>query len=292
VLSKRLHSVFVLRCFNDCFAVFFLFLAIFFFQRRTWTFGAMAYSWGLGIKMSLLLSLPAVIIILFLGRGFWGCLRLIWLMVQVQMAIGVPFFTTNAKGYFGRAFELSRQFKFKWTVNWRMLGEDIFLSRWFAISLLAAHVSVLLLFILKKWLRPLNRPLSALIPPMLRLQAPLNEREETLLSHSISPDFVMTTILSANAIGLLFARSLHYQFYAYVAWTSPYLIWQSSQSPFLVYAVWALQEWAWNVFPSTDTSSAVAVGALAVTVVATYFGGWKEPANAKEAPVSASKKTR
>lgn len=294
VLSKRLHSVFVLRCFNDCFAVFFLFLAIFFFQRRNWTFGAVAYSWGLGIKMSLLLSLPAVIIILFLGRGFWGCLRLVWLMLQVQVAIGVPFFSTNARGYFGRAFELSRQFKFEWTVNWRMLGEDVFLSRWFALSLLAAHVLVLVIFIVQKWLRPINRPLSVLIPPMLRLQAPLNEREEAQLSHGISPDFIMTTVLSANAIGLLFARSLHYQFYAYVAWTSPYLIWRFSQSPFLVYAVWLLQEWAWNVFPSTGASSAAAVSALAVTVAAAYFGESTEEATARRAQTetSASKKSR
>lgn len=212
-------------------------------------------------------------------------------MAQVQMAIGVPFFATNAMGYFGRAFELSRQFKFEWTVNWRMLGEDIFLSRWFALSLLAAHVSVLVLFILRKWLRPINRPLSVLIPPMLRLRAPLNEREESQLSHSITPDFIMSTILSANAIGLLFARSLHYQFYAYVAWTSPYLIWQFSKSPFLVYAVWLLQEWAWNVFPSTDISSTVAVGTLTVTVIAAYLGESKAETTArKQKENSASKK--
>lgn len=286
----------MLRCFNDCFAVFFLFLAIFFLQRRSWTFGAMMYSWGLGIKMSLLLSLPAVIIILFLGRGFGGCLRLIWLMAQVQLAIGVPFFAANAEGYFGRAFELSRQFKFKWTVNWRMVGEDVFLSRGFAIGLLAAHVSVLVLFIVKKWIRPINRPLSALIPPMLRLKAPLNEREEVQLSHSIFPDFIMGTILSANAIGLLFARSLHYQFYAYVAWTSPYLLWEFSRSPVLVYTVWLVQEWAWNVYPSTDVSSAVAVGALAVTVVAAYFDGSKRntatPTQTKTSTSEEAKKSR
>src|SRR5687768_8330583 len=65
VLSKRLHSIFVLRCFNDCFAALFLWLAIFFFQSRLWTLGAIVYSWGLGIKMSLLLTLPSTLIILF-----------------------------------------------------------------------------------------------------------------------------------------------------------------------------------------------------------------------------------
>lgn len=235
----------------------------------------MAFTWGLGIKMSLLLSLPAVIIVLFLGRGFWGCLRLVWLMVQVQMAIAVPFFI-NAKGYFGRAFELSRQFKFEWTVNWRMLGEEVFLSRWLALGLLTAHASVLVLFIVQRWVRLADRPLSALIPPMLRLQAPLNAKEEAHISNRVRPDFILATILSGNIIGLLFARSLHYQFYSYLAWTTPYLLWRFSESPVLVYTVWAAQEWAWNVFPSTDISSAVVVGALAVTVGVAYFGDVEE----------------
>lgn len=36
--------------------------------------------------------------------------------------------------------------------------------------------------------------------------------------------------------------------------------------------IWAAQEWAWNVFPSTDESSAVVVGCLAVTVMGAWWG--------------------
>ncbi|KAH7016852.1 glycosyltransferase [Ilyonectria destructans] len=272
ILSKRLHSVFILRCFNDCVAVFFLWLTIYFFQRRYWTFGSFAYTWGLGIKMSLLLVLPAVGVILFLGRGFHPSLRLAWLMAQVQFAIAIPFLAKNPRGYLSRAFELSRQFKFEWTVNWRMLGEELFLSKPFSLLLLASHATVLLIFIVSRWLQPADRTLSALIPSFLRGKSPFTPSEERRISHYVTPQYVMTTVLSANVIGLLFARSLHYQFYAYLAWATPYLLWRATRSPFVVLPLWLAQEWAWNVFPSTDSSSSVVVNVLLMTVVLVYLG--------------------
>ncbi|KAI9158217.1 dolichyl-P-Man:Man(5)GlcNAc(2)-PP-dolichyl mannosyltransferase [Paramyrothecium foliicola] len=276
ILSKRLHSVFVLRCFNDCFAAFFLWLAIYCFQRRYWTFGSMIYSWGLGIKMSLLLVLPAVAVVLFLGRGFKGSLSLVWLMTQLQMLIAVPFLAKNPTGYLGRAFELSRQFKFEWTVNWRMVGEEVFLSRSFSVALLGFHVTILLVFLTTRWLRPAGRSLFAMIPSFLQLKSPFTQLEELRISHYVTPEYVMTTILSANVIGLLFARSLHYQFYAYLAWSTPYLLWRTSPHPILIFPLWLAQEWAWNVFPSTPASSAVVVDVLIATVALTYFGTAKE----------------
>lgn len=68
-LSKRAHSIFVLRLFNDGVAALFLFLAIACWQRRWWTVGTLAYSVGLGVKMSLLLALPAVGMVLWQGMG-------------------------------------------------------------------------------------------------------------------------------------------------------------------------------------------------------------------------------
>ena len=60
----------------------------------------------------------------------------------------------------------------------------------------------------------------------------------------------MTTVLTANAIGMLCARSLHYQFYAWLAWGTPFLLWRTGFHPIVQYAIWAAQEWAWNVYPS------------------------------------------
>ncbi|KAI1650594.1 glycosyltransferase family 58 protein [Daldinia loculata] len=271
ILSKRLHSVFVLRCFNDCFATFFLWLAIFLFQRRAWTAGSIVYSWGLGIKMSLLLVLPAVGIVLFLGRGFSGSLKCAAIMAQMQIVIATPFLQANAWGYASKAFELTRQFFFKWTVNWRFVGEETFLSRPFSLVLLGMHAVVISGFIVGKWLKPAGKPLSAIIMPLLQFSSPFSPREEPLVSSRVTPNYVMTTILSANVIGLLFARTLHYQFYSYLAWSTPYLLWRSGAHPVVQYGLWALQEWAWNVFPSTPISSGVVVGVLAITVTLIAF---------------------
>lgn len=272
ILSKRLHSIFVLRCFNDCFAVLFLWLAIYLFQRRAWTLGTLAYTLGLGVKMSLLLVLPAVGVVLFLGRGFADSLKLAAIIAQTQFTLAVPFLRANAKGYLSRAFELSRQFFFKWTVNWRFVGEETFLSRPFAMSLLAAHASVLLWFIANRWFKGTGKSLTAIAAPLIRLSSPFGPREQARISAQVTPEYVMTTILSANVIGLLFARSLHYQFYSYLAWSTPYLLWQSGAHPIVQYGLWALQEWAWNVFPSTNISSGVVVGVLATTVVLLAVG--------------------
>jgi alpha-1,3-mannosyltransferase len=86
ILSKRLHSIFLLRLFNDCFAVFFLFLAIYCYQKRMWTVGSVVYSLGLGVKMSLLLALPAIGIVLWQGMGRNRAVQQAMLIGQIQVS--------------------------------------------------------------------------------------------------------------------------------------------------------------------------------------------------------------
>ena len=119
-----------------------------------------------------------------------------------------------------------------------------------------------------------------LVRNALKLEEPLQKTQHAV-SIRVSPNFILTTILTANAIGMLFARSLHYQFYAYIAWATPFLLWRSGMHPLLQYGVWAAQEWAWNVYPSTEPSSIVVVGILFATVATMWWGTRKDFMNLK-----------
>jgi alpha-1,3-mannosyltransferase len=85
VLSKRLHSIYMLRCFNDCFAVLALFLAIYLYQKKQWTLGSSIYAFGLGIKMSLLLALPGIGFVLYQAIFLRRAARQAMIMFQIQV---------------------------------------------------------------------------------------------------------------------------------------------------------------------------------------------------------------
>ena len=85
ILSKRMHSIFTVRLFNDCFAVFFFFVAIYCYQKRWWIAGSVIYSVGLGVKMSLLLALPSVGIVLLQAIGASDAIGHASLIVLIQV---------------------------------------------------------------------------------------------------------------------------------------------------------------------------------------------------------------
>ena len=75
------------------------------------------------------------------------------LYLEFQVVLALPFLFANPWGYIVMSFNLGRQFFYKWTVNWRLLPEDIFLNRYFQLSLLLCQVIVLTAFIFVKWKR-------------------------------------------------------------------------------------------------------------------------------------------
>ncbi|XTI83524.1 glycosyltransferase family 58 protein [Cenococcum geophilum] len=271
ILSKRLHSIFILRCFNDCFAVLGLFLAIYAYQRRMWTIGSFLYTIGLNVKMTALLPLPAIGMVLLQSIGQSRAITQALIIGQMTIVYGYPFLYYYTSSYISRAFQFTRQFLYKWTVNWRFVKEEIFLSKGFSLSLLGAHAGLLSFFTITRWTKPAQRPFPDFINLVFN-----DPWDQERISRKITPQFVMTTILTANAIGMLCARSLHYQFYAYIAWTTPFLLWRAGFHPIIQYCLWLVQEWAWNVYPSTEASSLVVVSVLAITVAGVWWGTRKD----------------
>lgn len=161
--------------------------------------------------------------------------------------IGIPFLIKHPHSYLSKAFDFSRAFQFKWTVNWRFVGEEVFSSKQFSTSLMIMHVTMLLFFISTRWLRPTR--LSAL----QNIRTLLHQGKGLLgtdIQRRITPQFILTLVLTSNAIGMLFARSLHYQFYSLLSWGAPFLLWRTGLHPITQYMLWAMQEWAWNIYPS------------------------------------------
>lgn len=194
------------------------------------------HSLALSIKMNILLYVPGLLIILLKTLGLFDSFIHLGIIFVIQMWLGLPFIIPYPRSYFSNAFDLSRQFLYKWTVNWRFIAEDVFLSKRFALSLLVGHLSVLCLFVLRRWFaneggliatikRAFNGPLRR-----ASLELPSGDR---MLFHSFWTTAltlileIITILFTSNFIGIVFARSLHYQFYSWYAQQLPLLLWRT-----------------------------------------------------------------
>lgn len=108
---------------------------------------------ALSIKMSVFLYLPGILVVLFKRHGLLYTLRHLLAMGLVQAWLAAPFLRQHPLPYLRNAFDLSRVFLYKWTVNWRFLDEQTFLSARLAKGLLFGHALTLIAFGLAKWCR-------------------------------------------------------------------------------------------------------------------------------------------
>lgn len=121
-LSKRIHSIFLLRLFNDGPTMLLLYLSVLLFMRQKWNIGCFFFSLGVSMKMNVLLFAPGLLLLLLQASPNLRTvvLKLGWGCALPQLILGWPFLTTHPVSYLRKAFELDRVFFYKWTVNWKV----------------------------------------------------------------------------------------------------------------------------------------------------------------------------
>ncbi|CAL2032420.1 unnamed protein product [Caenorhabditis brenneri] len=125
ITGYRIHSIFMLRLFNDPLAMMLFYVAMDRFLNEKWLVGCILYSVAVSIKMNVLLFAPAMFFTLILNNSYLHTLGYLALCGVIQLYIGSPFLLYDCKSYVQRSFDLGRVFMFKWTVNWRFLPEEV-----------------------------------------------------------------------------------------------------------------------------------------------------------------------
>ncbi|WVR06860.1 hypothetical protein IAU60_003896 [Kwoniella sp. DSM 27419] len=259
VLSKRIHSIFLLRLFNDPIAMLLMYCAVISMMlggKKGWRIGCVLYSLALGVKMNILLFLPGLLVLLFQYRGVLGTLEGVTIITTIQLLLPLPYFLSLSNPslshkYFTSAFDLSRQFLYEWTVNWRFLSEENFLSRQRAVSLLAAHLFFVIWCAAFNWSPEPVGNLKALVRGFQNWSRPAAD-VAIFPSHHIP-----LVLFTANLIGILFARSLHYQFQSWYFHQLPFLLYSGRlrRYPITAAMIWLVIEYAWEFTPATPLSS-------------------------------------
>lgn len=120
-LSKRIHSIFVLRLFNDAPAMLLLYLSVLFFMYNKWKIGCVVFSLAVSIKMNILLFAPGLLLLLLqFPSSIQETIVCLAICAAVQVILGAPFLLSYPESYIRKAFEFDRVFFFKWTVNWKV----------------------------------------------------------------------------------------------------------------------------------------------------------------------------
>jgi len=113
-------------------------------------------SGALSVKMSNMLYLPGIAVVTCKKRGLLVTIGHVATIVALQGLLGLPFLREYPREYLTGAFDFSRVFLYKWTVNWRFVPEETFLSKPFAKGLLAIHFTILIIFLLNRWFADLR----------------------------------------------------------------------------------------------------------------------------------------
>ncbi|VEU22624.1 DEKNAAC103378 [Brettanomyces naardenensis] len=294
LLSKRLHSIYVLRLFNDCFATFFSVATILTLQVAAKVkkpgervafflclFAADLLAVAISIKMNALLYLPGFLLITYFlcDENLVKTLLVSFFGLVIEIGMNSKFlFTQDSEirnQFIANAFNFDHQFLYEWTVNWKFLPEEIFSAKSFQYLLLSGHVAFLLLFLFRRWID--QKSITGKSVSLFLQDAILRPHRNTInpgniiFSRANSANFVMWVMTLSNLIGVLFSRSLHYQFLCWYFFSLPYLLHTTGLPAIVTIGLFAAHEWCWDTFPATAQTSFTLVVVLTIIVVANYF---------------------
>ncbi|KAH9311874.1 hypothetical protein KI387_026909, partial [Taxus chinensis] len=235
-LSKRVHSIFILRLFNDCVAVTLAHSAIALLLYKRWYLCLIMFSVAVSVKMNVLLYAPALLLLMLKGMRSKGVMLALFFAASIQALLGFPFLVAYPVEYISRSFNLGRVFIHFWSVNFKFVPESIFVSKVFSIALLVVHLLLLFLFAKCKWCRH-----EGGILPAIGLQCDVGECKYTTFLHklfakvqfdnsrlcNLEAEHITTVMFTGNFIGIICARSLHYQFYSWYFYSLPFLLWKT-----------------------------------------------------------------
>ena len=250
--------------------------------------------------MSALLYLPGLLVVLFKRHGLMGTVRYMIYMAAVQIFLARPFIGEHLHSYLRNAFDFSRVFLYRWTVNWRFVDEQTFLSPMWARSLLLGHITVLVAFGLYKWCQSDGGALTVIRRGLRRPSRPAG------LS-PVSPDCLFSFVLPAphfHAINRC-CNGVHdlefnwHLFCSVIALSVLFVVFPTTSVPVSKdkipvpssvrvleshfsspvpnsrvprLAILAGIEYAWNVFPSTTASSGILLAANISLLLGIWFG--------------------
>jgi alpha-1,3-mannosyltransferase len=90
--------------------------------------------------MNMLLYSPGILLCLLLSTGIYETFICLTICAAWQLILGYPFLSTYPMEYLKNSFDIGRVFMFKWTVNFKFLPEDIFVSKPLSVGLLLLTV--------------------------------------------------------------------------------------------------------------------------------------------------------
>jgi len=271
--SRRAHSVYALRLFNDGPCATLCHCAIFFLVSDFQYVACVLFSLAVSVKMSALLFAPAWYVVMASKKGHGSALRGVLLCAFVQIFVALPFLFADPQAYVRNAFDVSRGFKHKWSVNFKWVPcaqslketdlrdcDGPFSSSFFKLLLLGLHALALVLLAHFRWrLHCKGRFLGLFDFFQLRFDPRIQYTKKA----------VIVMLCSCNFVGIAFARSLHFQFCVWYLKTLPLLVFSTRLPLLLKIALLVAIEAAWN--PWQGQSSTIASSLLLTASHAILF---------------------